>query len=74
MVILELILYKSVTVVLTGELSSMRHLKDEVESIARGKECGLRFEDDELRFQPGDTLICYRIREVPQKTDWDPGF
>lgn len=57
-----------------GELSSMRHLKDEVESIARGKECGLRFADEELRFQPGDTLICYKINLVPQRSDWDPGF
>lgn len=57
-----------------GELFSMRHLKEEVESIARGKECGLRFDDQDLRFQPGDTLICYRIKQVSQTTDWDPGF
>ncbi|XP_063869292.1 LOW QUALITY PROTEIN: translation initiation factor IF-2, mitochondrial-like [Scylla paramamosain] len=57
-----------------GELSSMRHLKEEVESITRGKECGLCFADHDLRFQSGDTLICYRIKQVPQTTDWDPGF
>ena len=58
----------------SGELSSMRHLKEEVESIARGKECGLCFADHDLRFQSGDTLICYRIKQIPQTVDWDPGF
>ena len=58
----------------SGELSSMRHLKEEVDGIARGKECGLRFTDQDLRFEAGDTLICYRVKQVQQTTDWDPGF
>ncbi|XP_071544942.1 translation initiation factor IF-2, mitochondrial [Panulirus ornatus] len=47
-----------------GFLSSMRHLKSEVDTFTRNNECGLKFEDEELRFQPGDTLICYKINKV----------
>ncbi|KAG7171014.1 Translation initiation factor IF-2-like 30 [Homarus americanus] len=55
-------------------LSSMRHLKSEVATINRGNECGLKFTDESLRFEPGDTLVCYKINKVQQVTDWDPGF
>lgn len=52
----------------------MRHLKNEVDSIKNGVECGLRFQDFEAEVRPGDTIICYTIKQEPQKTDWDPGF
>lgn len=57
-----------------GLLSSMYHIKSEVATITRGKECGLKFVDELLRFQPGDTLVCYQMNKVSQVTDWDPGF
>lgn len=57
-----------------GQLYSMRHLKNEVDSVKKDVECGLRLTDGEVRFQPGDTIICYERIKVPQKTDWDPGF
>ncbi|XP_076314547.1 mitochondrial translation initiation factor 2 isoform X2 [Tachypleus tridentatus] len=57
-----------------GTLSSMRHLKNEVENIKKDVECGLKFDDVSIRFQQGDIIVCYEIHKVPQKTDWDPGF
>ncbi|XP_064484222.1 translation initiation factor IF-2, mitochondrial-like [Ornithodoros turicata] len=58
----------------SGPLSSMRHLKNEVESIRKDVECGLMLADPNIRFQQGDSLICYSVHQVPQETDWDPGF
>ncbi|XP_066977769.1 translation initiation factor IF-2, mitochondrial isoform X2 [Macrobrachium rosenbergii] len=57
-----------------GELQSMRHLKSEVKSIPKEKECGLMFQDEEVRFELGDTILCYTVNKVKQVTDWDPGF
>ncbi|XP_012254880.2 translation initiation factor IF-2, mitochondrial [Athalia rosae] len=61
-------------VVHTGPLESMRHIKTEVDSIKNGVECGIRFKDSEISFQPGDTLICFKLIDQPQKCKWDPGF
>ncbi|TGZ53879.1 mitochondrial translation initiation factor 2 isoform X1 [Temnothorax longispinosus] len=58
----------------TGKLVSMRHLKNETDTIKTDVECGLRFEDSTLSFKTGDVLICYKIYQKPQETDWDPGF
>jgi translation initiation factor IF-2 len=52
----------------------MRHMKNETESIKVDVECGLRFEDPTISFKPGDLLVCYRIYQKAQETDWDPGF
>ncbi|XP_033227277.1 translation initiation factor IF-2, mitochondrial isoform X1 [Belonocnema kinseyi] len=70
-------LYKLVRdgeVIYRGKLSSMRHLKSEVDSIKADVECGLRFVDQSVSFQPGDTIVCYKLRYDPQYTDWNPGF
>ncbi|KAK8785452.1 hypothetical protein V5799_008179 [Amblyomma americanum] len=58
----------------SGRLASMRHLKNEVDSTKKDVECGLMFQDASVRFEHGDVLICYTIKQVPQETDWDPGF
>ncbi|XP_028031294.1 translation initiation factor IF-2, mitochondrial [Bombyx mandarina] len=60
--------------VFEGKLVSMKHLKEEVPTIKRDQECGLKFDDPEARVQPGDTVLCYRLRDVAPRTDWDPGF
>lgn len=52
----------------------MRHLKNEVESIKKDVECGLRLQDVTIVPQVGDTIICYITHMQPQVTDWDPGF
>ncbi|KAG5346639.1 IF2M factor, partial [Acromyrmex charruanus] len=61
-------------VLFTGKLVSMRHMKNETETIKTDVECGLRFEDPTLSFKAGDILICYQTYQKPQETDWDPGF
>ncbi|XP_013171174.1 PREDICTED: translation initiation factor IF-2, mitochondrial isoform X1 [Papilio xuthus] len=60
-------------VVYEGKLASMKHLKDEVTTIKRDMECGLRFET-EFEVQAGDTITCYKMVDVDDHTDWDPGF
>ncbi|XP_055587378.1 translation initiation factor IF-2, mitochondrial [Uranotaenia lowii] len=56
------------------ELDSMRHLKNEVDAIKKDVECGLRLADQDIAVKAGDTLVCYKINQEPQETDWDPGF
>ncbi|XP_055540068.1 translation initiation factor IF-2, mitochondrial [Wyeomyia smithii] len=56
------------------KLESMRHLKNEVDSIKKDVECGLRLDDQQLEVRAGDTIVCYKINHEPQQTDWDPGF
>lgn len=57
-----------------GKLVSMRHLKEEVPSIETNHECGLRFEDPMISFQPGDIIICINVKKQKKKIEWDPGF
>ncbi|KAI5741475.1 hypothetical protein M8J76_014005 [Diaphorina citri] len=62
-------------VLFEGKLESMKHLKEEVTSIKKELECGLRLEDPSIEFEPGDTIICFVKNKVPQFTDWNPpGF
>jgi len=60
--------------VFEGKLSSMKHLKNEVDSIKKDVECGVRLVDASVKIKPGDTLICYQMKPVPQTIDWDTGF
>ncbi|KAH9630044.1 hypothetical protein HF086_008014 [Spodoptera exigua] len=60
-------------VVFEGKLASMKHLKDEVPTIKRDMECGLRFEEP-FDVQPGDTVVCYKMVDAADTTSWDPGF
>ncbi|XP_071054403.1 translation initiation factor IF-2, mitochondrial [Onthophagus taurus] len=57
-----------------GSLFSMRHLKNEVDTIKKGLECGLQLLDRDIKFEQGDVLICFEKKMEKQKTDWDPGF
>lgn len=61
-------------VIYEGGLASMRHLKNEVDSIKKDVECGLKLEDKTVEVKPGDTLVCFNVVMKPQETDWDPGF
>ncbi|OQR77811.1 translation initiation factor IF-2 [Tropilaelaps mercedesae] len=59
----------------SGTLVSMKHLKEEVNTIKKDTECGLMLEDSTIRLRPGDKIICTRRFKVPQKTTWTPpGF
>lgn len=57
-----------------GTLVSLKHLKDEVNEIPQGKECGLMVASGEVRFEQGDEIISYTTRLEPQKCEWNPGF
>lgn len=52
----------------------MRHLKNEVDSIKSGVECGLQLADKEIEPEAGDTIICYTLKKQQQTIDWNPGF
>ncbi|CAF0792228.1 unnamed protein product [Rotaria sp. Silwood1] len=55
-------------------LSSLKHLRDDVQSIKKGVECGLSFTNHDIKFQKGDQIICYTVRQVVQEAKWDFGF
>lgn len=57
-----------------GGLASMRQHKDEVAAVAGGAECGLRLADAAVELRPGDSLLCFRLRDEKRTTRWDPGF
>ena len=60
---------------ISGAVSSIRHLKNEVSSINTNVECGIMLEDTEVRFESGDKLICFTWKKKKQYTDWNPpGF
>ncbi|GAB6025244.1 hypothetical protein CHUAL_010664 [Chamberlinius hualienensis] len=61
-------------VIYEGKVNSLRHLKNEVESIKKDVECGLRFEDINQHFEAGDVIECYKKVWVDQTINWDPGF
>ncbi|CAL8111432.1 unnamed protein product [Orchesella dallaii] len=57
-----------------GPLYSLKHLKQEVETIRNGIECGLSLKDHTILPKEGDVITCYHFVKVPQKCEWDPGF
>lgn len=57
-----------------GQLSSMRHLKNEVDSIKKDVECGLQLEDKSIEPEAGDVVVCYTMKKEAEKVDWNPGF
>ena len=57
------------------QITSMRHLKDEVSEVKEKTECGLMFKDYKDVYQPGDQIICYKKQFLKPKTVWKPeGF
>ncbi len=55
-------------------LSSLKHLRDDVQSVKKGVECGLSFTNHDIKFQKGDQIVCYTVRQVTQTAKWDYGF
>ncbi|HMZ08034.1 MAG TPA: translation initiation factor IF-2 [Anaerolineales bacterium] len=51
-------LYRNSDIVYEGDLSSLRHEKDDVKEIRQGFECGVGFKNF-ADIQAGDTLVCY---------------
>lgn len=57
------------------QISSMRHLKDEVSEIKANTECGLMFKEFKDAYEPGDRITCYKKSFTTPKTSWAPkGF
>jgi translation initiation factor IF-2 len=51
--------------VFTGDLTSLKHIKDDVKEIAEGFDCGIQiqgFND----FAEGDRIVSYEVQEVPR--------
>ncbi|XP_041353564.1 translation initiation factor IF-2, mitochondrial-like [Gigantopelta aegis] len=61
-------------VVYDGPVSSLKHFKNEVDSIKTDVECGISLEDRGMKFKVGDIIRCYDMQEVTQDIDWEPGF
>lgn len=49
--------------VVKAKIISIKHFKEDVDSIVAGQECGIRLEGFE-QFQPGDILECYQVQEA----------
>ena len=47
----------------SGEITSLRHLKDDVKEIRDGFECGIGI-DNFSKFKEGDIIVCYEIKSV----------
>ncbi|XP_036396523.1 translation initiation factor IF-2, mitochondrial isoform X1 [Megalops cyprinoides] len=56
-----------------GHLTTLKHHKDDVQTVKTGMECGLSLDRD-VDFRPGDEIVCYEEAEKQQKISWDPGF
>ncbi|KAK6183487.1 hypothetical protein SNE40_010962 [Patella caerulea] len=61
-------------VVYEGSINSLKHLKNEVETIKMDVECGLSLSDSSFIFKEGDIIQCFDSKQVTQVIDWDPGF
>jgi len=56
-------LYRDADLIYEGELSSLRHEKEDVKEIRQGFECGVGFKNFS-DVQPGDQLICYVVEKT----------
>lgn len=53
---------------------SLKHFKEEVDSIKKEQECGIGIDDPKFAFEPQDVITTYEIKLVDQEVDWQPGF
>lgn len=53
---------------------SLKHIKQDVNTIKRNVEFGFAFEDEGIRPEPGDKLVCYDVKMVRSPIDWNLGF
>ncbi|XP_039594955.1 translation initiation factor IF-2, mitochondrial isoform X2 [Polypterus senegalus] len=56
-----------------GSLTTLKHHKDDVQSVKTGMDCGVSLDGD-IDFEPGDELVCFKEVEKQQVISWDPGF
>ncbi|XP_071961965.1 translation initiation factor IF-2, mitochondrial-like [Antedon mediterranea] len=56
-----------------GQVTSLKHHKDDVKSVKKDMECGLSFKEN-IECVNGDVIICYEVSHIPQKINWELGF
>ncbi|OXU17644.1 hypothetical protein TSAR_000745 [Trichomalopsis sarcophagae] len=61
-------------VIYNGKSSSIRHLKEEVENVKTNMECGIKLDGAQVEFKQGDEILCYKLVDKVDETDWNPGF
>ena len=49
-----------------GEITSLKHLKDDAKEIKEGFECGIGI-NDFSKFKEGDLIVCYEIKSLKRK-------
>ena len=47
----------------SGEITSLKHLKDDAKEIREGFECGIGLKDFS-KFKEGDIIICYQMKSI----------
>ena len=51
-----------------GEITSLKHIKDEAKEIREGFECGIGI-DNFSKFKEGDIIVCYEIKSIKRKLE-----
>lgn len=57
-----------------GHLYALKHFKEDVKSISQGMDCGIALDSLEVEPKAGDSIVCFKIKEVKQQIDWDLDF
>ena len=50
----------------SGEITSLKHLKDDAKEMKEGFECGIGI-DNFSKFKEGDFIICYEVKSIKRK-------
>ncbi|XP_074644008.1 uncharacterized protein LOC141900831 [Tubulanus polymorphus] len=67
-------IFREQDLIYDGAIESLKHFKNEVETIKTGVECGMNFRDLDVQLKNGDKVICYMNVEKPQTIQWNTGF
>ncbi|KAL0269225.1 UNVERIFIED_CONTAM: hypothetical protein PYX00_007028 [Menopon gallinae] len=65
---------RSENVIYDGLADSMKHFKNEVNTIKKDSQCGIMFKQFQFEFKTGDKIICYKKKKINQTSKWNPGF
>ncbi|XP_062573048.1 translation initiation factor IF-2, mitochondrial-like [Saccostrea cucullata] len=57
-----------------GKLDSLKHHKDEVDTVSTGMECGMLVKDSQFQFEEGDLVQCIDTKYVTKTVDWAPDY
>ena len=58
-----------------GKVSSLKIHKEEASIVSESQECGICFSNEsDIKFQPGDTVICYENIQKAGQLEWEPGY